>query len=397
MGDVVVFGCAVLLDFVYQIGRSAYTPHGIDVRLVRSGHGKRVFRLAAFDIERLLHCAGLVHRGRRCISAGKTWPQGMTSALTTSYEDVLILLGNLAEYVNDPAISEVMVNPNGTVFVEQRGIKRRVHIDVHIPNLIAAGIRIANYNNDKISSDKAVFNGRLGDGSSRVCIVVPPASPDGPMWSIRKFPKTKLRGEDLIELGSIGREAYEYLRTAVKNRETILMSGGPGTGKTTLLQILAADINIDDRIALIEKPSEIQLDHVDLVRLEAADFKGVSMKLLIETVLRLLPTRVIFGEVRGGEAADLLEVLNTGHPGSFTTIHANSARLALSRLTTLALGGGAEYVPTRRIIGDVVRHVVHLRVLPTGKRLVSEIIRVSGYRAATDEFVMDQVFSKEES
>jgi pilus assembly protein CpaF len=307
------------------------------------------------------------------------------------YEDVLHLLGDLAQYIKDPSISEVMVNPNRTIFIERHGRKVQIESSVSVSNLIAAAHRIARHNHDELSEERPIFNGRFGDGSSRVCIVQPPASPDGVMWSIRKFPKTRLSAEDLIGYGSITRELYQHLRAAVAARETILLSGGPGTGKTTLLQILAADIEADDRIALIEKPSEIQMDHANVFRLEANDESKISMKVLIETVLRLLPNRVIFGEVRGGEAADLLEVLNTGHPGSFTTIHANSAMLALSRLTTLALRGDAGYIPTRRIIGDVVRHVVHLRVMPSGQRKVSEVIRVRGYIAAKDEFDIEQI------
>jgi len=121
------------------------------------------------------------------------------------------------------------------------------------------------------------------------------------------------------------------------------------------------------------------------------------MKKLIETVLRLLPSRVIFGEVRGDEAADLLEVLNTGHPGSFTTIHANSARLALSRLTTLALSGSGQYLPTCRVIGDVIRHVIHLRIRPNGQRLVSEMVRLNGYSTAKDQFDITQIYSEKEA
>jgi pilus assembly protein CpaF len=314
------------------------------------------------------------------------------TALTANsvYEDTLHLLGGLAPLVLDPSISEVMVNPNGTVFIERGGVKSALDVIVNLPNLMAAGSRIARQNQDELSAAKPIFNGRLGDGTSRVCIVIPPASPDGPLWSIRKFPQTKLSSDDLIRMGTMTGETREYLQRAVSDRETILISGGPGTGKTTLLQILAQGIDASDRIVLIEKPNEIQVSHKNLVRLEANDDTKVTMKLLVQTVLRLLPNRVIFGEVSGDEAADLLEVLNTGHPGSFTTIHANSALLSLSRLTNLAFRGGAGYIPTRRLIGDVVRHVVHLRLMSSGQRVVSEVIRVKGYSPKDDEYAVER-------
>jgi len=243
---------------------------------------------------------------------------------------------------------------------------------------------------DNISDDKPILDSRLPDGS-RVAAVIPPCSIHGVTLTIRKFNSCHFSIEDLVAQGSLSEEFAGRLRGYVGARQNILISGGTGTGKTTLLNALGKFISDTDRILLIEDTSEIQLNKPNLVRFEARQaqpgLSAVTIRDLLKASLRHRPDRIILGEIRGGEAFDLLQLLNTGHSGTLSTVHASSAQQAISRFTSCVLQSGVE-LPYRAIkanIGDSLNVIIQLERRP-GRRFVSEVIQIKKYNPHTDEF-----------
>jgi pilus assembly protein CpaF len=309
-----------------------------------------------------------------------------------SFEVILPYLRPIEALILDPDVSEIMVNGSGRIFAERGGVIQ------HQPDLAIAeralqtGVRnIARQLGDDISEEKPLLDSRLPDGS-RVAAVFPPCSVGGTTLTIRKFDNRRFTLDELVRTGSLPGSFHTTLLGAVENRQNVLISGGAGTGKTTLLNALASRIPAADRIVLIEDTAEIFIDKPDVVRLEARreqpGVPAVMIRDLLRQTLRLRPDRIIVGEVRGAEAFDLLQALNTGHSGTLSTIHANDARLALSRFTTCVLQAGVDlpYPAIRANIAEVLNLVVHLERKTDGTRRVAQILRIERYDHGRDAY-----------
>jgi pilus assembly protein CpaF len=315
------------------------------------------------------------------------------TSVSSCFEDVLEYLSPIADLLLDYRYSEVMINPDLRVFVEENGIKREMPDRVlKLAHLTAAARRIARDDNTEINEDSPIVNARFGDGSSRVCIVMPPASPLGPAFSIRKFPLTTLTIEDLIRVGSLPASVWASLEKAITDRENILIAGATGSGKTVFLNACLRTVPATDRICTIEMPIEIRLDHANQLQLQAT--RAEDFPQLVQTALRLVPDRIVLGEVRGEEAFDLLRALNTGHRGSFATFHANGALESLYGLSRLANAAkpnlNAAFV--REDTAHAIQYVVHIVRSSEGKRFVSELIRVEGYDSQTQQFITKTLY-----
>jgi pilus assembly protein CpaF len=313
------------------------------------------------------------------------------------FETILPFLKPIQHLILDDSISEVMVNGTNRVFVEKAGFIEEVPgLSIGQKSLMVAVKNIARRLGDDISESKPILDSRLPDGS-RVAAIIPPCSVNGITLTIRKFTARYFAIEDLIETGTMERWVANQLEIYVLARKNVLIAGGTGTGKTTLLNVLGKFIPPDERILLIEDTSEIHMDHHNLVRFEARQAQNgvppVSIRDLLKAALRHRPDRIILGEIRGGEAFDLLQLLNTGHSGSLSTVHATSARQALSRFTSCVLQSGVD-LPYRAIktnIGDSVNVVVQLERRP-GKRFVSEVVQIIRYDTDLDEYDFGAVY-----
>ncbi len=319
-------------------------------------------------------------------------------------EDVLDLafgLGPLQPLLQNEGITEIMVNGPSRVYVEKKGQLEltSTHFldDLQLRTVIE---RILAPIGRRIDESQPYVDGRLSDGS-RVNAVIPPLSLNGPVLTIRKFSKKKLVAEDLIRFGSLTREAADFLGACVKARKNIVVSGGTGSGKTTLLNVLSNFIPENERIVTIEDSAELKLSQDHAVRLEArpANLEGkgqVSIRDLVINALRMRPDRIVVGEVRGAEALDMLQAMNTGHDGSLTTGHANSPRDILSRLETMCLFAGLD-LPLKAIREQIAR-AVHLVVqqsrLPGGKRSVTHITALQGMEG--DVVMLQDLFTYSE-
>jgi pilus assembly protein CpaF len=293
-------------------------------------------------------------------------------------------LGPIEPFLSDPTVTEVMVNGADAIFVERAGrleltdarFTTAEHVRQLIEKIVAAVGR-------RIDESSPLVDARLPDGS-RVNAVIPPLAVDGPMLTIRKFAKTPLTVADLVQAETLTGEAVDFLQACVRGRKNILISGGTGSGKTTLLNVVSSFIPETERIVTIEDAVELRLDQRHVVRLEArppnVEGKGViSIRDLVRNSLRMRPDRIVVGEVRGGEALDMLQAMNTGHEGSLSTLHANSPRDALARLETMVLMSGLD-LPARSIreqIASALDLVVHLTRMHDGSRRVSEIAEVA--------------------
>ena len=295
-----------------------------------------------------------------------------------SFEDVLDFFSPIAQWLSAPGVSEVMINADLRVFIEQDGRKFEVNGTCLSSQLITAAVRrIARTEGVEVDEEHPVCNARFGDGQSRVCIVLPPASPHGPVVSIRLFRRIGFTAEDLVANGSLTPARRAYLEGQVRERRNILIAGAMSTGKTTLLSVLARDIPDTDRILLLEQPPEIQLNQPNVVALQASDTLPFS-SLIRNAVLRLNADRIILGEVRGEEAFDLLRVLNTGHGGSFATVHADSPEEALYTIASLAVSAKPNVTPLhiREQVAKAIHTVVFVAKQPSGQRVVTEVVRV---------------------
>jgi pilus assembly protein CpaF len=306
------------------------------------------------------------------------------------FETILPFLRPIEHLILDPDISEIMVNAGSRIFVEKQGQLTQVTgITISEQALNAAVRNIARRLGDDISEEKPILDSRLPDGS-RVAAVLPPCSIDGITLTIRKFNTRHFTIADLIENRTLSADTAEFLREKVSNRQNILISGGTGSGKTTLLNILADSIPDDERILLIEDTAELNIRKTNLVRFETRreqpGIPAVTVRDLLKASLRHRPDRIIVGEVRGGEAFDLLQALNTGHSGSLCTLHANSAHQAIARFADCVLLSRIE-LPHRAImanIGNSVDLIVHIARV-RGRRSVSEVVAVQGFDNDRDE------------
>ena len=304
-------------------------------------------------------------------------------AVVTAVVDAMLGLGPLEPLLRDPAVTEVMVNGPDRVWVERAGrieaVDTRFADSDHLLHVID---RILAPLGRRLDEASPMVDARLPDGS-RVNAVVPPLSIDGPVLTVRRFPGERLQGDDLVRLGAMSPEMLTALRSAVAARRNILVTGGTGSGKTTTLAALCAAIGGDERVITIEDAAELRLPLEHVVRLESrpAGVEGrgaVPIRALVRNALRMRPDRIIVGEVRGGEALDMISALTTGHEGSLSTLHASSPREALRRLVTLALMGDLE-LPWRAVadqVASAVDLVVHQARDASGARRTVEIAEV---------------------
>jgi pilus assembly protein CpaF len=315
------------------------------------------------------------------------------------FETILPFLKPIEHLIVDEAISEVMVNGSDRVFIEKNGfLQQAPGISIGDKALMVAVKNIARRLGNDISEANPILDSRLPDGS-RVAAVIPPCSLDGVTLTIRKFNTRHFKMEDLTRTGTLDQRLANRLENFVLARKNILISGGTGTGKSTTLGILAKFIPEEERILLIEDTAEIHLDHPNLVRFEArreqTGMLSVPIRNLLKAALRHRPDRLLLGEVRGSEAFELLQLLNTGHSGTLSTIHANSATQALARFTSCVLESGVE-LPYRAIktnIADSLNAIVHLERRP-GSRFISEVLELHSYDPDTDLFKFSAIFRK---
>ena len=313
------------------------------------------------------------------------------------FETILPFLKPIEHFILDDSISEIMVNGPDRIFIERAGFVEAVQGPcLGEKSLMVAVKNIARRLGDDISGSKPILDSRLPDGS-RVAAVIPPCSVDGVTLTIRKFNARHFGVEDLVQAGTLERWLANQLENYILARKNILIVGGTGSGKTTMLNVLGKFIPSDERVLLIEDTSEIHMDQDNLVRFEARQpqngLPAITIRDLLKASLRHRPDRIILGEIRGGEAFDLLQLLNTGHSGSLSTVHASSARQGLARFTSCVLQSGVD-LPYRAIktnVGDSVNVVVHLERRP-GRRFVSEVVEIHGYDPDRDEYNYGFVF-----
>jgi pilus assembly protein CpaF len=313
------------------------------------------------------------------------------------FEMILPFLKPIEHLILDDSISEVMVNGPDRVFIEKQGFVQPVPgVSIGEKSLMVAVKNIARRLGDDISESKPILDSRLPDGS-RVAAVIPPCSLSGVTLTIRKFNTRQFEMEDLIRTGTLDRALANHLEDYVLARNNILISGGTGTGKTTLLSILGKFIPQDERVLVIEDTAEIQLAQENLVRFEARreqnGHPAVAIRDLLKAALRHRPDRIILGETRGGEAFDLLQLLNTGHSGTLSTIHANTAKQGLARFTSCVLQSGVD-LPYRAIktnIADSLNVVIQVERRP-GRRYISEVLEINGYDPDADLFDYGAIF-----
>ncbi|MBQ8184486.1 MAG: CpaF family protein [Lachnospiraceae bacterium] len=300
--------------------------------------------------------------------------------------DTMRRLDILQELVDDPEITEIMINGTSHIFVERNGKltkwDKRFSSKQKLEDIIQ---QMVSFSNRAVSKAHPIVDARLPDGA-RVNVVLDPVALDGPVITIRRFPQQPITMEQLVAWGSVTKEMVEYLRKAVIAGKNIFISGGTGSGKTTFLNALSQFIPEQERVITIEDNAELQIRHVvNLVRLEVrmANTEGtgeITIRDLIRTALRMRPDRIIVGEVRGSEAVDMLQAMNTGHDGSLSTGHANSTADMLSRLEMMVLMSlEIPLEAIRRQIASAIDLFVHLGRMPDGSRKVLEVTEVRGY------------------
>jgi pilus assembly protein CpaF len=317
-----------------------------------------------------------------------------------SWEVIIPFLRPIENLIRDPDISDILVNGPDQVFVEKFGEMNAVPgVTLSEKSLQVAIRNIARALGDDISEERPILDARLPDGS-RVTAVFPPCSVKGTTIAIRKFQSRLYGPQDLVRIGTLTAELLLQLQTAIEQHKNILIAGGTGTGKTTLLNALSNFVGEEERLVIIEDTSEIQIEKKNMVRLEARREQpgrpAVSIRELLRTTLRLRPDRIILGEVRGGEAFDLFQALTSGHSGSLSTIHANSAAQAISRFSTCVLMSGIDlpYKVIRKNIGDVLDMVIYLKRAPR-KRAVAQVLKVKAYVQAEDYYEFETLYQSQ--
>jgi pilus assembly protein CpaF len=299
--------------------------------------------------------------------------------------DEVFGLGPLEPLLHDPTVNDILVNTYKTVYVERRGVIEKTNIvfkdEAHLMHIID---KIVSAVGRRIDESSPMVDARLLDGS-RVNIVIPPLAVDGPLLSIRRFGAVPLTGEDLLRHRALTPQMLEILRGAVRARLNIVVSGGTGSGKTTLLNVLSGFISSAERIVTIEDSAELQIKQEHVARLECRppnlEGKGaIRQRELVINALRMRPDRIILGEVRGEEALDMLQAMNTGHDGSITTVHANNPRDAIARIETMAMMGSVT-LPEKAIraqIASAVDLIVQVSRMSDGTRRVTHISEITG-------------------
>ena len=306
-------------------------------------------------------------------------------------------LGPLESLTADDSITDILVNSPHEVFVERGGrLQRTPIVFADAQHLLRIVQRLTAKVGRRIDESNPMVDARLPDGS-RLNVTIPPLAIDGATVSIRRFPRSPLTMDGLVRNGAMSEKMAEFLQAAVTGRISMLISGGTGAGKTTLLNALAAAVPHDERIVTVEDSAELRLCHPHVVRMESrlANTEGagsITLRDLVRNALRMRPDRLLVGEVRGAEAIDMLQAMNTGHEGSFTTIHANDAREALTRLELMIAMGGFELpLPViRNYVSSGIRLIVHLARWKGGARRIVRVTEVNGVKDG--DFVLNDVF-----
>ncbi|MEX2586782.1 MAG: CpaF family protein [Actinomycetota bacterium] len=334
------------------------------------------------------------------IKAQVTLPISQRPKFIGELTDDLLGYGPLEELLADPKVTEIMCNGHNDIYVERAG--KILHSDVsftdddHLRQVIE---KIVAKVGRRIDESSPMVDARLPDGS-RVNAVLPPIAVDSPLLTIRRFPAKPFHMEDLIKFGTITAEAGEFLKSCVLGKLNMLVSGGTGTGKTTLLNVMADFVPADERIVTIEDAAEMRLSQPHVVRMEArpANIEGageVAIRDLVRNSLRMRPDRIMVGEVRGAEALDMLQAMNTGHEGSLTTIHANTPRDALTRMDTMVLMAGYD-LPVKAIrqqVAAALDVVIQVSRFGDGSRRITQISEVQGMEG--DIITLQDVFRYE--
>ena len=326
-------------------------------------------------------------------------PASAVTGVVNEVSDEVVGLGPIERLLKDPEVSEVMVNGADDVYVERKGRIEKVDDLLfegeeqvfHLIERIVAPLGL------RVDESLPYVDARLPDGA-RVNAIIPPLSLCGPAVTIRKFTLRPFTPEDLIDLGTLTQPMSAFLEACVKARANVVVSGGTGSGKTTLLGVLSSFVPPDERLITIEDAAELRLRQPHVVALEARppNVEGagaVTVRALVRNALRMRPDRIIVGEVRGGEALDMLQAMNTGHEGCLSTAHANSPRDALSRLETMALMSDIDLpvFQIREQLASALDLIVHMARLSDGRRIISEISSVEGLRAGA--VVLEDVFT----
>lgn len=321
--------------------------------------------------------------------------------LIEDVEDEVVGLGPLVPLLRDPTVDDIIVNGASTIYVERAGMLERVETrfldDGHLMNIIQ---RIVGPIGRRVDEATPFVDARLPDGS-RVNIVIPPIALDGPLLSIRKFRLQPLTVGECIDNRLMTVQMADYLRSVVRSRLNVLICGGTGAGKSTLLNLLSSFISNNERLVTIEDAAELQLRQDHVVRLETRPpnvdgSREVSARDLVRNALRMRPDRIILGEVRGGEAVEMLQAMSTGHNGSMATLHGNSPRDALSRLEMLLGFAGLQHDPrvVRRFIASSVHVIVNIQRLVSGARRITSITEVVGVEG--EAYSLNELFRFEE-
>lgn len=336
------------------------------------------------------------------IDEGLALNAGERAQLSQDVQYEITGLGPLEPLLRDPTVDDVIVNGPQRIYVEREGklsrTNGRFRDAAHMMTIIQ---RIVSPIGRRVDEATPFVDARLGDGS-RVNIVIPPVALDGPMISIRKARAQALRANDFVRTGSMTAEMLGFLGSAIRSRLNVLVCGGTGSGKTTLMNMLSSFIGENERLVTIEDAAELQLRQSHVVRLETRPpssdgSREVSARDLVRNALRMRPDRIILGEVRGAEAVEMLQAMNTGHDGSMSTIHANTTRDALARLELLLGFGGLNGEPRtlRRYIASSIQLVVQVQRMANGRRRITSIAELTGMEG--DSYTLNPLYSFQES
>jgi pilus assembly protein CpaF len=314
-------------------------------------------------------------------------------------ESLLHFFAPIRPFLDDPSVSDIMINGPDQIFIERGGRLELTGARFQSREALVAALRnAAQFVGKQLSEEKPILEGRLPDGS-RIEAVLPPAAPDGPHVSIRRFFKETLTVERLIGFGAMTHDCAAALSAFVASKLNVVVAGGTGSGKTSMLNALSSFVPEGERVVVIEDSRELQLQRVHVVQLEArpADSWGkgaVSIRDLFKATLRLRPDRIVVGEIRGGEALDLIQAMTSGHGGCLTTVHATYPRDTLSRLETMAMMSDVDMplVALRMQLASGINLVVQVSRLMDGSRKVTHVTEVLGFDSATGSYVIQDLF-----
>jgi pilus assembly protein CpaF len=377
-----------------QKDRIAEVRTRVQERLVDS-LGPRLYDASLSDTE----LEGMVHQRLRELLDDEEGPLSAQEKLLIVRQigDSVLGLGPLEPYIRDPEVTEVMVNNWDTIYVERGGKLFWTGTKFHDEGQLRRTIdKIVAKVGRRVDEASPMVDARLPDGS-RVNAIIPPLSIDGPSLTIRKFAADPYGADDLVEFGTMSSSVSKFLEACVRGRINIMVAGGTGAGKTTTLNVISSFIPDDERIVTIEDAAELKLQQPHVVRLESRppniEGKGqVSIRDLVRNSLRMRPDRIVVGEVRGAEALDMLQAMNTGHDGSISTIHCNSPRDALSRLETITMMAGMDLGSRaiREQIASAIQLIVYQQRLKDGTRRFTHVTEVAGMES--DVITLQDIF-----